>query len=132
MISYMIRGIIPILIFSIVTYGIIKKVKVYDCFIEGVKDGIALSLRVFPYILAMLVAVGLFKESGALKACMNLTSPIVGIMRFRKIYVWVAVGVLVYLVLKTIFWIDLRIWSEKQKMDNKFKGVFVWVKKEPH
>lgn len=77
MISYIIKGIIPILIFSIVTYGIIKKVKVYDCFIEGVKDGIALSLRVFPYILAMLVAVNLFKESGALKAFINITAPIV-------------------------------------------------------
>lgn len=75
--DYIMRAIIPIMIISIVTYGVIKKVKVYECFVEGAKDGLSICLRIFPYLLAMIIAVGVFRESKALDYFIYLVKPIV-------------------------------------------------------
>lgn len=75
--SYVIKAIIPIIIFSITTYGMVKKVKVYECFVEGAKDGLMICVKIFPYLLAMLVAVGVFRESRALDYFINLIKPVV-------------------------------------------------------
>ncbi|MDF2882179.1 MAG: putative rane protein [Clostridiaceae bacterium] len=78
--DYIIKAIIPILIISIVIYGILKGVKVYECFIEGAKDGLMICLRIFPYLLAMLVAVAVFRESRALDYFTAAVTPIVKII----------------------------------------------------
>jgi len=52
-------------IFFVVLYGFYKKVRVYDSFISGAKDGINIVLRIFPYLLAIFVAVKSFQASGA-------------------------------------------------------------------
>lgn len=57
--------VIPIFIFLIVSYAFFKKVKVYDCFVNGAKEGINVTLRIFPYVLAIFVAVKAFQASGA-------------------------------------------------------------------
>ncbi len=57
--------IIPIFILLIVTYAFFKKVKVYDCFVNGAKEGISVTLRIFPYVLAIFIAVKAFQASGA-------------------------------------------------------------------
>ena len=75
--NYVISSIIPIILVSIVTYGLFKGVKVYECFIEGAKDGLNICLRIFPYLLAMIVAVTVFRESRALDYFINLITPIV-------------------------------------------------------
>lgn len=75
--NYIIKSIIPIIIVSIVTYGIVKKVKVYDCFVEGAKEGIFICVKIFPYLLAMLVAVGVFRESKSLDYFIGFIKPIV-------------------------------------------------------
>lgn len=75
--NYIIRAIIPIIIISIVTYGVIKKVKVYECFVEGAKDGLSICLRIFPYLLAMMIAVAVFRESRALDYFIYLVKPVV-------------------------------------------------------
>ncbi|WP_027623594.1 spore maturation protein [Clostridium lundense] len=69
--------IIPIIIISIVTYGMLKGVKVYECFIEGAKDGITICFKIFPYLLAMILAVAVLRESKALDYIIMLISPIV-------------------------------------------------------
>lgn len=58
---------IPVLIFSFIGYGAIKKVKVYEQFVEGAKEGFNIAIRIIPYLVAMLVAIGIFREGGALK-----------------------------------------------------------------
>ncbi|QAT38882.1 spore maturation protein [Clostridium sp. JN-9] len=78
--DYFIKAIIPILIISIVIYGVLKGVKVYECFVEGAKEGLGICLRIFPYLLAMLVAVGVFRESGALGYFTAFAAPIVKII----------------------------------------------------
>ncbi|WML36513.1 spore maturation protein [Clostridium sp. OS1-26] len=75
--DYIIKAIIPIIVVSITTYGMIKKVKVYECFVEGAKEGLTICVRIFPYLLAMLVAVGVFRESKALDYFIYIVKPVV-------------------------------------------------------
>ena len=46
--------------------GLLKKVNVYDAFIEGAKDGFQTAVRIIPYLVAILVAAGVFRASGAM------------------------------------------------------------------
>lgn len=75
--EYFIISIIPILVVTIVIYGGIKGVKVYECFVEGAKEGVTLCFNIYPYLLAMLVAVGIFRESGALTYLIDIVKPVV-------------------------------------------------------
>ena len=60
------------LLFSVIILFIIagmrKKVNVYDCFIEGAKEGFKTAVGIIPYLVAILVAIGMFRASGALDA----------------------------------------------------------------
>jgi spore maturation protein B len=78
--NYIVICIIPIIILSVVAYGMSKGVKVYECFVEGAKDGISICLRIFPYLLAMLVAVSIFRESKALDYLIDVVKPIAGLI----------------------------------------------------
>lgn len=77
LVSYILKGIIPIIIGLVVIYGVIKKVKVYECFVEGAKEGITICLKIFPYLLAMIIAVNVFRASGALDFLIYLVKPVV-------------------------------------------------------
>jgi spore maturation protein B len=57
--------IIPVFILLVLVYGLAKKVRVYDCFVSGAKDGITVMLKIFPYLLAIFIAVKSFQASGA-------------------------------------------------------------------
>ena len=59
-------AILPIMILIILTCGICKKVPVYEEFIEGAKDGFKVSVTIIPYLVALIVAISMFKASGAL------------------------------------------------------------------
>ncbi|MFD3158497.1 spore maturation protein [Haloimpatiens sp. FM7330] len=75
--SYIIKSIIPILIGLIVIYGMKNGVKVYECFVDGAKDGISICVKIFPYLLAMLIAVAVFRQSKLLDYFICLIKPIV-------------------------------------------------------
>ena len=59
-----------ILLMTIITgfiaAGVRKKINVYDAFIEGAKDGFQTAVRIIPYLVAILVAIGVFRASGAM------------------------------------------------------------------
>lgn len=57
---------IPLLIFLFIGYGAIKKVKVYEQFVEGAKEGFNIAVRIIPYLVAMLVAISIFRAGGAM------------------------------------------------------------------
>lgn len=59
--------IVPGLMIGLLGLGVAKKVPVYECFIEGAKDGFNVALRIIPYLVAILVAVSMFRVSGALE-----------------------------------------------------------------
>ena len=59
-------AILPALILIILTFGIVKKVPVYEEFIEGAKDGFKVSVSIIPYLVALIVAISMFRASGAM------------------------------------------------------------------
>lgn len=54
------------IIFSFIVLGVIKRINVYEAFIEGAKEGFSISIRIIPYLVAILVAVGVFRTCGAM------------------------------------------------------------------
>jgi spore maturation protein SpmA len=54
------------IIISFVSMALYKKVNVYDAFIEGAKEGFQVAIGIIPYLIAILVAIGMFRASGAL------------------------------------------------------------------
>jgi spore maturation protein B len=57
---------IPVLLVTIPLVGIIRGVKVYDVFIEGAKEGFQVAVRIIPFLVGILVAIGMFRGSGAM------------------------------------------------------------------
>jgi spore maturation protein B len=58
--------IIPALIVGLPVYGLIRGVPVYEKFVEGAKDGFTTAIRILPYLVAILFAIGMFRASGAM------------------------------------------------------------------
>ncbi len=54
------------IIISFITMALIKKINVYDAFIEGAKEGFQVAIGIIPYLIAILVAIGMFRASGAM------------------------------------------------------------------
>jgi spore maturation protein B len=57
---------IPVLLVAIPLAGIIRGVKVYDVFIDGAKEGFEVGVRIIPFLVGILVAIGMFRGSGAM------------------------------------------------------------------
>lgn len=58
---------IPVIIFTFLLIGFMKKVKLYEQFVEGAKEGFNVAIRIIPYLVAMLAAIGIFRASGAME-----------------------------------------------------------------
>ncbi len=69
--------ILPLLILTILTFAFIKKVPIYEEFINGAKDGFEVSIKIIPYLVAIIVAVSMFNASGILEILKNLTNNII-------------------------------------------------------
>jgi spore maturation protein SpmA len=59
------------IIVGFIVAGVRKKVNVYDAFIEGAKDGFTTAVRIIPYLVAILVGIGVFRASGAMDALVD-------------------------------------------------------------
>jgi len=57
---------IPLLLLAIPVYGALRGVKIYESFVEGAKGGFQLAVRIIPYLVAILVAVGMLRGAGAI------------------------------------------------------------------
>ena len=57
---------IPVLLVGIPFIGLLRKVKVYDVFIEGAKEGFEVAVKIIPFLVGILVAIGMFRGSGAM------------------------------------------------------------------
>ncbi|MBD3410599.1 MAG: nucleoside recognition protein [Ignavibacteriales bacterium] len=58
---------IPLIIVVFVAFGAFKKVKVYETFVEGAKEGFNVAVRIIPYLVAMLMGIGIFRAGGAME-----------------------------------------------------------------
>jgi len=67
---------IPTLIFVFIGYGALKKVKIYEVFVEGAKEGFDVAIRIIPYLVAMLVAIGIFRAGGAMEVLITVMTPL--------------------------------------------------------
>lgn len=67
---------IPVLIGFILIYGTMKKVPTYESFVEGGKEGIKIAVSIIPFLVGMLVAISVFRASGALDAMMKWLGPL--------------------------------------------------------
>lgn len=57
---------VPVMLVGIPLVGMIKGVKVYDVFIEGAKEGFEVAIKIIPFLVGILVAIGMFRGSGAM------------------------------------------------------------------
>ena len=67
---------IPILLVAIPLVGMIRGVKVYDVFIEGAREGFAVGVRIIPFLVGILVAIGMFRGSGAMDLLTSALRPL--------------------------------------------------------
>lgn len=74
--------ILPVLIVIFPLYGLIKKVKVYEVFVEGAKEGFDIGVRIIPYLVAILFAIGMFRASGAMDWFIRILDPVLGYVGF--------------------------------------------------
>ena len=66
-VSYCISNLILfVLVLVFIISGLLRKLNVYELFIEGAKDGFKIAVQIIPYLVAMLVAIGVFRASGGL------------------------------------------------------------------
>jgi len=84
MFQYITKSIIPIIVVIIITYGMIKGRKVYEWFIEGAKEGLKVCLNIFPYLLAMIIAVNIFREAKLLDLLNNMIAPLGSLIGLPK------------------------------------------------
>ena len=72
----------PLIILLIVIYGLFQKVKVFDLFLDGAKEGIQILISIFPTLIGLFVAIGALRSSGILDFIINLLSLILDIFNF--------------------------------------------------
>ena len=76
--------IIPIIIILILLIGVLKKVKVYEAFVQGAKEGFKSIYSIAAYLLTMLFAIDLFRKSGAMDYMISILSPLAEALRIPK------------------------------------------------
>jgi spore maturation protein B len=71
---------IPLMILVFLSWGFAKKVKVYEVFVEGAKDGFNTAVRIIPYLVAMLFAIAIFRASGAMEVLTSILTPVTNLI----------------------------------------------------
>ena len=73
--------VIPIIIFIILTHALIKKTPAYEAFVDGAKSGFDIAVKIIPYLIAIMVAVSMFRSSGAVDILQNILKPVLDYFR---------------------------------------------------
>jgi len=74
--------VLPLLIVLIPMYGLFKKVPVYEEFVVGAKEGFDIGVRIIPYLVAILFAIGMFRASGAMDWMITILEPVLSLVGF--------------------------------------------------
>lgn len=75
---------IPVTIAFVLLYGWRKQVPVYETFVDGAKGGLTTTIRILPHLIAMMVAVSMFRESGALDLLLRALKPLLDLLHFPE------------------------------------------------
>lgn len=73
------NGLLLLLVAGFIGGGLYKRINVYDAFIEGAKDGFMTTVKIIPYLVGMLVAIGIFRASGAMDYLVNGLTALFGL-----------------------------------------------------
>lgn len=87
--------IIPTFMLCVVAYGVYRKVPVFDSFVSGAREGFGIVMRIFPYILAIFIAIKCFQASGAYGVIKNSLAPVLS-------YIGVPADVLSVMIIKPL------------------------------
>ncbi len=71
---------IPTVILIILGMGVIKKVPTYETFVEGGKEGIKITFSIIPYLIGMMVAISIFRASGAMDLLIGWIRPVLNFL----------------------------------------------------
>lgn len=78
----MINYLVPIMVVYIIIYGLYKKIDIFDTFIEGVKEGINTTFKLFPTIFAMVIAISILTNSNILTSISKVLNPLLKFISF--------------------------------------------------
>ena len=67
---------VPVMLVGIAAAGMVRKIKVYDVFIEGAKEGFEVAIKIIPFLVGILVAIGMFRGSGAMELLLSGLRPL--------------------------------------------------------
>jgi len=73
--DWMSIAVIPLMLLVFIGFGGLKKIKVYEKFVEGAKEGFNVGVTIIPYLVAMLVAIAMVRASGALEMLTYIIDP---------------------------------------------------------
>lgn len=73
---------LPAIILVILIWAMVKKIPIYETFIEGAKDGVKVSINIIPYLVAIIVAISMLRASGAIELSAKILS---GVLDFLKL-----------------------------------------------
>ena len=74
--------VIPAIVVGFPVYGLYKRVPVYEAFVEGAKEGFQVAVRIIPYLVAILFAIGMFRASGAMDFLTDALRPLLALVGF--------------------------------------------------
>jgi spore maturation protein B len=74
--------VIPLIVVGFPLYGLFKRVPVYESFVVGAKDGFNVAVRIIPYLVAILFAIGMFRASGAMDFLTRALDPVLSLVGF--------------------------------------------------
>lgn len=75
---------IPLIVLIIILYGSYKKIDIYNKFIEGVEEGLSISLKLFPNMFAMILGINIIIKSNIINDITNIISPILKQLHYPK------------------------------------------------
>lgn len=74
------RWAIPVILLVVPLAAVLRGVKVYETFVEGAEAGFATAVKTIPYLVAMLVAISIFRASGAMEVLVDTLSPVLSLV----------------------------------------------------
>jgi spore maturation protein B len=74
--------VIPLILVGFPLYGLVKRVPVYETFVDGAREGFNVAVRIIPYLVAILFAVAMFRASGAMDFLVRVLDPVLGVIGF--------------------------------------------------
>ena len=81
-VSFLSDFILPFTVLYIVGFGLLMKVKVFDEFVEGAKDGIKVVFGIVPTLVGLMVGIGLLRASGTLDMLSTVIKPVTDFLHF--------------------------------------------------